>query len=334
MNDSYKLATVFGIEVRVHVLFLYMAALLVFLGGIHGSALGTAAFLAMLFGLVLLHELGHSLMAQRFGIRVLDIVLWPLGGMARMSEIPEDPKVEGWVAVAGPLVNVALAGVGALALLGTSGLDELFHDPLAPDLRGVQSLLALFVVVNAILGVFNLVPAFPMDGGRILRAWLARKRSWLEATEIAVRVGRVLAWAMILSIFLPTRQMNCAVPLIGLFVLWTGARELWATRMRHAAEAGFAFPGTAGAGPGAFTVHELFRAAMERRAAAGYGPRGRGPAGHTGAPEGGEPPPSGPGVGGVQVERGPAGGRGFSDEDVRRLEEFPGRLRRPPRDQE
>ena len=273
----------------------------------HGSAVGTAAMLGILFSLVLLHELGHSVVAQHFGIRVIDIVLWPLGGMARMSEIPEDPKIEGLVAIAGPLVNLTLAGVTLVVLTLMSGLGGM-EFTMTPESPGLQGLLILFLQINLMLGIFNLAPAFPMDGGRILRAFLARRRPWLQATETAVRVGRYVAFAMILSPLFG--YMNCALPLIGLFILWAGSRELWATRMRHA---GPAFAG--GGGPGGFTLQDLFRMAAEQQARA----------------RGGAPPPSVEDEDNEEEPHAPSpGGDGFTDEDIKRLEQFPGRLRRPP----
>jgi len=304
VNESFSIGRPFGIEVRVHVLFLYMAGFLMLIGG---NPLGTAAILFTLFGLVLLHELGHSLVARHHGIHVIDIVLWPLGGMARMSEIPESPRVEGQVAIAGPLVNLVLAALGlcVLALLGALGpgpgqsINQIHNGPTA--------FLMAFTWMNLMLGVFNLVPAFPMDGGRILRAFLARKRSYLEATEIAVRVGRYIALAMIFSVFIP--PMTCALPIIGVYIMWTGMRELWSVRLRHAGGGVSPFgPGPMGGGAFRVDLSEHLRA---------FGRRGK---------QGTTPPESGMGDSSGQS----AGG--FSDEDLRRLEDEPGPLRRPPQD--
>lgn len=321
MNDSFRIGSLLGIEVRVHVLFVYMTLMFVVMAGLdpHGSAVGTAAMLGILFSLVLLHELGHCVVAQHFGIRVIDIVLWPLGGMARMSEIPEDPKIEGLVAIAGPLVNLTLAGVTLVALTLMSGLGGM-EFTMTPESPGLQGLLILFLQINLMLGIFNLAPAFPMDGGRILRAFLARRRPWLQATEIAVRVGRYVAFAMILSPLFG--YMNCALPLIGLFILWAGSRELWATRMRHA---GPAFAG-GGAGPGNFTLQALFRMAAEQRARARGGAPPR-PVEHEHGEPNAEPDEA---RGPEEPTAPPHAGDGFTDEDIERLERFPGRLRRPP----
>lgn len=312
MNESFPIGRPFGIEVRVHVLFLYMTAMLMILGG---NPLGTAAILVTLFGLVLLHELGHSLVARHHGIHVIDIILWPLGGMARMSEIPESPRVEGQVAIAGPLVNLALAALGLLLLVLLGGWGEGMGTSIAHIMESPTAFLTAFVAMNLMLGIFNLVPAFPMDGGRILRAFLARKRSYLEATEIAVRVGRYIALAMIFSVFIP--PMPCALPVIGLYVMWTGMRELWSVRLRHAGGAASplgpaADPFAAGSGALRADLAEKLRA-FGRRSGPRFNPPGRGSGN---SPEGG--PSSSDG--------------GFSDEDLRRLEDEPGPLRRPPQD--
>jgi Zn-dependent protease len=315
LNDSFSIGRLFGIELRVHVMFVYLAIGMIALGAANGNGITTAAFLCMLVVLVLLHELGHARVAQHFGVTVVDIVLWPLGGMARMAALPEDPKVEGWVAVAGPLVNLALAAVGALGLLVTGG-PGLIH-PLEGEVTGLQSFLALFMVANLMLGLFNLVPAFPMDGGRLLRAFLGRKRTWLAATERAVAVSRAVAVTMIVSSFF-VRPFNYMLALIGVYVLWEGTRELWITRLRHAGAGAFTLGGQAGpggaAGPGGFDLAELFRRAREAQARQG----------------GGQAPPEEPG--GFEdsgADPPPQTSGGFSDEEVRRLEQFRGRLQRP-----
>ena len=249
MRDSFAIGRVFGIQIRVHLLFPLILAF-VLLQGLSqpGASLAEAGFLivavCMLFGVVFLHELGHSLVAQAFGIQVLDITFWPLGGMARMADLPEKPRVEGLVAIAGPAVNGLLFTAGL-------GLHMLFGAPIELD-----TLPGYFVYINLAMGLFNLIPAFPMDGGRILRAWLARKRDWVQATAIAVSVGRVFAFLMILAGF-----YSCVLALIGVWVWWMGARELWFVRMKHKAQAAYeeaTYPGSemGGITPG-FTADDL-----------------------------------------------------------------------------
>lgn len=226
MLGSIQIGSILGITIRVHGLLLALAAFFCIDRGLAG-ALG----FALLFLVVLLHELGHSIVAQRLGIRVVDITLWPLGGMARMSEVPESSKVEGWIAVAGPVFNFVLAALswGALLVLDAAGSGE-----------GVAAgAVRLFLDFNLALGVFNLVPAFPNDGGRILRSLLALSRDWLAATELAVRVGNVVAFGCVIAgcvlafSALPFLGLGLSLILVGAFLWITGRQELAAVRARH-----------------------------------------------------------------------------------------------------
>jgi Zn-dependent protease len=218
---SLKIGSAFGIPVRLHWTFL----ILIYLVLVNDAAPMPVAALSivLLFGSVLLHELGHSLVARRFGIRVIDITFWPLGGMARMAEMPESARVEGLVALAGPAVNFVLA---LLALCLWALLPE----------EAARALLHYFIWINLAMGVFNLIPAFPMDGGRILRALLALSHDWLAATERAVSVGRSIASLLFLgSILVAFRHPGyLGFTLVGAFVWLAGGRELMAVRLRHA----------------------------------------------------------------------------------------------------
>ena len=231
MNDSFQLGRIFGIPVRVHWTFLLL--LYVVAAFVGTSAGATLLFLAGLVLAVLLHELGHGLVARRLGIHVVDITFWPLGGMTNMSRVPEDSRIEGWIAAGGPVTNLVLAGIAALASfgLGAAGLPEA-----ALSAGG-------FALINLYLGTLNLLPVFPMDGGRILRAWLARSSDWLSATERAVRIGRVfLIGLLLLFVASPllggggggsTLGTLCVLPVTAVFLWWSGVRELWAVRLRH-----------------------------------------------------------------------------------------------------
>jgi stage IV sporulation protein FB len=153
----------------------------------------------LLFAIVILHELGHSLAALRYGVPVKQIVLLPIGGVAQLSRIPEEPIQEFVIAIAGPLVNFALAVV-LLAGGLLAGID-LQLTGLAAMLGNIRdlSLSSIFNYVfisNLFLGVFNLLPAFPMDGGRVLRALLATRLDYARATSIAVVIGQSLAWLL------------------------------------------------------------------------------------------------------------------------------------------
>ncbi len=197
MKWSFQIGKLFGIPIRVHVTFL----LLLFFIGIVGSrqAGGAGAIFGMvsivfIFLCVVLHEIGHSLMAIRYGIDVKDIVLMPIGGVSRMEDIPEDPKKEITISLVGPLVSFGLAFILFLIarVMGQS-----------VDIRSLSlfsgSLIGNLFWINLILGVFNLVPAFPMDGGRVLRGILSTTTDSLRATKIAVSVGQ--AFAILLFFF-------------------------------------------------------------------------------------------------------------------------------------
>ena len=185
MRMSWKIGRVAGIDLFLHPTFLFFLA---FIGLSQGGGPGTILLTTAIFGCVLLHELGHALMARRFGILTADITLYPIGGVARLQHLPRSPGAELLIALAGPAVNVAIAlvlGVGLAALVGAP------HRLGWRD--GIVGWTSLLMGANLLLAGFNLIPAFPMDGGRVLRAllsiWLGRGR----ATEIAAVVGRVLA---------------------------------------------------------------------------------------------------------------------------------------------
>lgn len=187
-------------------------------GNFYEGLFFSALLLLALESIVLLHELGHSLVAKAYGLQVVDITFWPLGGMARMSRIPEETKIEATIALAGPAVNFALALLALPVLLISSGSQ--FGD-----------LVEMFILMNLVLGGFNLLPAFPMDGGRVLRALLARDGDWLAATEKAVRIGRWVALGMVIWAFaVPIQWM---LLFIAGFVWIAGQKELMSTRVRH-----------------------------------------------------------------------------------------------------
>jgi len=231
MNWAFDIGRIFGIRIRVHYLFLFFVAFLVIQQGVADARQNTAVapallvFILLLFGFVLLHELGHSLMARRFGIPTKDITLWPLGGIARLGRIPETPKVELLIAIAGPAVNLVIA----LAVLP-------FAIVLVPDLweqttrLRPTSLLSACIVANVFMAGFNFIPAFPMDGGRVLRSLLGYRMDFETATRQAVRIGRFFAFAFILAgLFSPMRMLI----LIGIFILIVGAQEERSVRWRN-----------------------------------------------------------------------------------------------------
>lgn len=211
---SVRLGTVAGIDIRVHASFLLLFGL-VALASTTPEGPGVVAGLAWLvalFACVVFHELAHSLVAQHHGITVTEIDLLPIGGVSQMARLPDDPKVELRIAAAGPAASAALALVFALVALATGA--ALWP----PDLyRG--EILARLAWVNLMLAAFNLLPALPLDGGRVFRALLEQHSDRRRATEVAARVARVLALVMIGTGVL----VNVWLVLIGAFV-YLGSR--------------------------------------------------------------------------------------------------------------
>jgi len=232
MFRSWKLGTAFGIGIYVHWTFLLLLAW-VFLsnagGGHTDLALFAVSLVVCVFGCVILHELGHALMARRFGIPTQDITLYPIGGVARLARMSERPWEEFWIAIAGPAVNVAIALllVGLLTLTG-NGLDD-------PErILGELNLPGALLLANIALVLFNLLPAFPMDGGRVLRALLALRMGRLRATEVAATLGMVIAGLLFLAglgiLSLPVVGSGPMLMFVALFVFFVGQQELAAIR--------------------------------------------------------------------------------------------------------
>jgi Zn-dependent protease len=186
---------IFGVPIRLHFTFLILMVFIV-TAGLSGdqSSLVNMAYIIALFGSVLLHELGHVAVSRRFGIRTNEIIMYPIGGVSRMERDPK-PAEEFWIALAGPLVNVAIAAAILTYLHYSGRLVAVESLGRASD----ANLLERIAFGNLILGLFNLIPAFPMDGGRVLRAYLARSRSVQDATRIAATAGRFLAIAMLFA---------------------------------------------------------------------------------------------------------------------------------------
>jgi Zn-dependent protease len=252
MLRSWKIGRAFGIPLYVHPSFLLLPALILWLHWKNGWAevlFMTISALTVFF-CVLLHELGHALMARRFAIPTRDITLYPIGGVARLERMTDKPAEELLIAVAGPAVNVVIAVVllPVLAVLFAACLPASFqnshqaaHLLLTPAsaLAGAPGALAyrfvgLLILSNIVLVVFNMIPAFPMDGGRVFRAFLAMFFGQMRATEVAAMVGLVMAGMLgLMGIWFLMNGNPLLLPL-ALFVALAGQAELRAMRYREA----------------------------------------------------------------------------------------------------
>jgi Zn-dependent protease/CBS domain-containing protein len=227
MKGSFKLGNIAGIGVFIHWTFSILIAYIIFSNyraGHDAERIGwMVLFVCSIFGTVFLHELGHALAAKRYGIKTKDITILPIGGLARLEKIPEKPVEELVVALAGPAVNIALAGITALFITMPSA------NELTIQLTGgVNSgnFFLNFFIVNIWLAVFNLIPAFPMDGGRVLRALLAMKMQRHTATTVAARIGQFLALGFIFLGFFS----NPFLIFIGLFIILGAQGEAQMTK--------------------------------------------------------------------------------------------------------
>ena len=225
-----NLFSIFGIQLAVHASFVFLLAYAAWEGwqdegGWVGMVISIALTVAF-FVCVVLHELGHSLTARRYGVRVPRILLMPIGGMAEFDRIPRQPSAEFIITINGPLVNFAIA-LGLWAVVGLPrGLP--FHPQFADSFKGLVQLLLYW---NVLMGCFNLMPVFPMDGGRILRAILATRLSYLKATFWAARIGQVLAIVLaILAAFYWERPM---MAVLFVFIYTVGGAEYKALLRRE-----------------------------------------------------------------------------------------------------
>jgi len=219
MRWSWRIGSLAGIGVYVHATFFLLILFILFDNWHQGKSLATAlagvVFVLAIFGCIVLHELGHALAARHYGIRTRDITLLPIGGLARLERMPDIPIQELWVALAGPAVNAVIAG-------GLFGFDYLtgIHPDLATFHWVGGSFLNKLMGVNFWLLAFNLIPAFPMDGGRVLRAILATRLEYTRATAIAARVGQGIAFLFgLVGLFTDPFLL-----FIALFV-WMGAEQ-------------------------------------------------------------------------------------------------------------
>jgi len=216
LRDSIKIISVYGIPIELHISFVILMGVLALASLAYGSG-GFLVYILLLFFFVLLHELSHSVVALRYDVNIERIVLLPFGGVSAMEKMPEDPSKELRIAFAGPMLNFVFAAVAAVPLLLIPGGIDRFYQSfftlaIPRDFLGVA---ALILKVNILLGAFNLlVPALPMDGGRIFRAILAFRMDFSKATELSSGVAKFIAvmmfffglfynpWLMLIAVFI------------------------------------------------------------------------------------------------------------------------------------
>lgn len=236
MFRSFTILTIHGIAIRVHPSFGILLLWVIFHWGMRGDGgFGNLVFglalLFMVFAFVVLHELGHSLMALQYGVRVRDITLLPIGGVARLDHVPNRPRWEASVALAGPAVNVAIGAMLFPIMLayGAARSFSSFHDyALLLDEVSLGGMIASLIFVNIVLVIFNLAPVFPLDGGRIFRACLTHFVGRDQATRVAVAVGQVLA--VVIGV-IGLAIGDFMLPLMALFVIFAAYGEGRAVRL-------------------------------------------------------------------------------------------------------
>lgn len=225
--SSLQVATIARIPIKIHWTF-GLLVLFVLGYGLSNDMRGSdllwfLGFVMAMFICVICHEYGHALTARRYGIKTIDIIISPIGGLARLEKLPERPKHELIVAIAGPLVNLVIAAVLFVTLFVVTSDSDLVAA--TQDIENIATPIgfcALLTLTNVVLFLFNLIPAFPMDGGRILRAGLTMKLGRVKGTQYAALVGRVLAVAfVILGVF----YSEYMIALIGIFVFTMAGSE-------------------------------------------------------------------------------------------------------------
>lgn len=226
MKGNLKIGTFFNIPVMIHWSFGMLVLFVIYIGltnqlSIH-EILAFGLYVIILFICVVLHEYGHALMARKYGVGTRDIILSPIGGVARLEKIPEEPYKELLIAIAGPMVNVVIAIVLSIITL------IIFSGGILPSAENLELLkypsefIRFVIVMNIALFIFNLIPAFPMDGGRIFRSLLAMKWGRVKATRVAAIVGRILAIGFVIT---GVAIGNLLLSIIGVFIYMTAGSE-------------------------------------------------------------------------------------------------------------
>jgi Zn-dependent protease len=229
-GNAFKIGTFWQIPVKIHWSFGLLLLFVLYTAFTNGlkmwQSIGFVFYVLLLFLCVVLHEYGHALTARRYGVITRDILLSPIGGVARLESMPDKPKQEFFIAIAGPIVNIIIATILGLILFFTTG--QIFPDVNDFRFDDPAEFVRYIAWMNLALFMFNLIPAFPMDGGRILRALLAAKLGKVRATHIAMRIGRILAIGFVIfGIF----NQQLILAMIGLFIFMMAGQEYEQTRV-------------------------------------------------------------------------------------------------------
>jgi len=214
MRGSLRLCSIFGISIKVHITFIALLVLALSWG------MKSLFIITSVFVFVTLHELSHSLVARRFGVGVREITLYPIGGVASMTSMPKKPMHEFLISLAGPLFNVAVIVVFYVPLVYLLGEETLLRYP--SSTYTWPGAIAYIYWLNLMLAAFNLIPAFPMDGGRILRALLAKKIGYIRATKIAANLGHLFA---LIFLYFGIVRMHFMLIAIAVFIYTAASNE-------------------------------------------------------------------------------------------------------------
>lgn len=230
MRGASRILRIWGISIYIHWTFLLLIGWVILINGRMGNNIEQLSwsflFLTAVFACVTLHELGHALMAARFGIKAKEIVLLPIGGTASIEKFPDNPRQELLISIAGPLVNIVIAVlIWSFEPAGTA----FFERPQNVSIMHGPDFMYNLRMVNIGLVIFNLIPAFPLDGGRLLRALLGFKLNYIQATTIAAAIGRVIAVAFIA---LGIVFINPVLAAIGVFIVLSAGTEEYYLRLK------------------------------------------------------------------------------------------------------
>jgi len=215
MKYSFRIGSAWGIPIELHITFVLLIAAVF---ALFYPEVYLSVVTLLLFAFVMFHELAHSIVARHYGIRVRKIVLYPIGGVSEIEEVPENPAIEWKLAIAGPLMSFLIGGIllAINQIIAVGFPAEAFEQ----SFTTVGNFLYDLALLNLILGAFNLIPAFPMDGGRVFRALLAERMNYSDATKYAAYLGRILGIVMVVVGFF----YNPFLILIGVFI-YIGASE-------------------------------------------------------------------------------------------------------------